>query len=83
MPHDEAFTLLEAVADEPSFVRFLEAMASDWEGRSPWSHDTLDLFLRGAILWAKDTSPGMLRYSPSTNPWRRCAEIIYAGKSYQ
>ena len=91
--------LLEAVVDEPSFVAFLEALSDDFamsceiEAEEPsapygplalgWENGSVDAVLERAAAWATDT-----RDNPSLNPlgqtpWRRCAEIIFAGKYYE
>ena len=89
---------LDAVCDEVSFVTFVSALASDRadevrkEEQSPsspfgagangWENTTVEAFLESAAAWAQDwkRSP---QYTPAANPWKRCAEILYAGKHYE
>ncbi len=89
---------LEAVRDEDSFVAFVSTLAADRadevrkekESRSShygpgvngWENATIEAYLESAASWAEDwkTSP---QYRPPDNPWKRCAEILYAGKSYE
>jgi hypothetical protein len=88
---------LETVSDEATFLRFVKALAADFEaetheeatrgrtnrlgrGARGWENSAVDTFLEAAIAWAEDsrgTQP------VSSNPWRRCADILYAGKGYE
>jgi hypothetical protein len=89
---------LKAVCDESSFIAFLGALANDradeirkekispsspyTSGPNGWENIGIDTFLESAAAWASDfrDSP---RYEVPSNIWKRCAEIIYAGKSYE
>jgi hypothetical protein len=53
--------------------------ANDWENIS------IDAYLDAAVAWARASSKGLplADYVPSPNPWRRCAEILYAGRIYE
>ena len=92
-------TMLEAVADEQSFLRFLQTLAEDWDDeqrqelanpRSPygsgangWENGTIGAFLHAAVSWG-DVSVGSLEsYEKPDNPWKRAAQIIYMGKIYE
>lgn len=86
--------LVECVTDEASFVRFLRALAEDAEadaaeaarrppssygpGRLGWENGTVGAFLESAAAWAEAK-----RQPSSPNPWRACADILLAGKSYE
>ena len=86
--------LLTEVTDEESFLRFLRALAEDYEaaateaarqppspyGRWPrgWENSTLGHFLESAASWAEDK-----RQPSAKNPWRACADILWAGKYYE
>jgi hypothetical protein len=50
-----------------------------------WENTTIDRFLFAAVEWARASEKGLplADYEPSSNPWRRCAEILYAGKIYE
>ncbi len=50
-----------------------------------WENTTIDCFLYAAVEWARASENGLplAGYHPPSNPWRRCAEILYAGKSYE
>jgi len=89
---------LAAVFDEASFVEFLGVLANDRAdeirkekinpsspysaGSNGWENIGIDTFLESAAAWASDfrDSP---RYESPSNIWKRCAEILYAGKGYE
>ncbi len=50
-----------------------------------WENTTVDRFLYAATDWARASARGLLRagYEVPSNPWRRCAEILHAGKGYE
>ena len=86
--------LLEEVNDEQSFLAFIDALRADWElerelekeipsppfsaGATGWENGSIGQFLEAAVAYAND-SPD----DGTTNPWRRAAHIIYAGKFYE
>ena len=96
---DRVSQLLDAVSDEASFVAFVTALAEDWEderekekrtpsspygpGANGWENGTIGAFLERAAAWAEDSAGGMQFYQVPTNPWRRCADILHAGKFYE
>ncbi len=98
MPEDP-FNALERVVDERTFIEFLRALAADRKdetakereqpsspyGPSPngWENGTIENFLHAASAWATASINGLPSLPRSTNPWRRCAEILYAGKIYE
>ena len=84
--------LIDSVIDEVSFVQFLQALAVDFAedlreaqpshsayaaGPRGWEHGKVDAYLEAAAAWAQ-ARPA----KPSANTWRRCAEILLAGKYY-
>lgn len=85
--------LCEAVYDETTFIVFLNALLVDFqqsrkiEAGTPsspysaaakgWENTTIDGFLEAAVAWAHDAPP------KDENPWRRAANILYAGKIYE
>lgn len=91
--------LVETVAEEASVLVFLAALAADraedvrlnelnpastWgPGPLGWENGTIEAFLDGAEAWGTATAKGLEHYQPSTNPWRRCAEILLMGKQYE
>ena len=50
-----------------------------------WENTTIERFLLAAVRWARASTEGLplANYMPSSNPWRRCAEILCVGKSYE
>ncbi len=92
-------SLRDAVCDEDSFVRFLEALAANRaeevenEGRKPsspygpgvngWENGTIEAFLECASAWARASRNGLQFYIKPDNPWKRCADIIFMGKIYE
>ena len=50
-----------------------------------WNSTTIELFLDTAVRWARASKNGLPRadYAPPSNPWRRCADILYVAKSYE
>ena len=90
---------LEAVTDEASLVEFISALAADREdevakeklhpsspcgrGVNGWENITIESFLEAASAWAEDSRNGLSAFPKEQNPWRRCAAILYAGKTYE
>lgn len=95
----ELRTIADQVHDEATFVRFVEALARDWEderskeaivpsspygpGANGWENGTVGQFLDAAAAWAEASREGLASYEPPSNPWRRCAHILLAGKFYE
>ncbi len=96
---NELRAMADDVIDELSLVRFILALAEDWEdgGRkesaapsSPygprangWENGTIGAFLERAASWADSSRLGLPLYQPPDNPWRRCAHVLLAGKFYE
>jgi hypothetical protein len=96
---DHLADLLDNVVDQPSFLAFIDALANDFamdrntEVSSPspaygasalgWETGTVDAFLDAAHAWGKSTLGRHEFDRPDISPWRRCAEILYAGKIYE
>ena len=55
------------------------------EGARGWQNGTVAAVLDAAAAWARASSKGLplSGYTPSANPWRRCADNIYVGKVYE
>jgi hypothetical protein len=91
--------MLENVADEKSFLRFVEALIADRERAAkakkenpvgPWVPDTgggqntsIERFLECAAAWATDSDFGLEQGLVEGNPWKRFAAFLYAGKIYE
>jgi hypothetical protein len=98
MPSD-LHKLADAVEDESSFVRFVAALAADWEeerqlesenpaspygpGALRWENGSIGTFLDAAQSWAEATAQGTPFYQVPENAWRRAAQILFAGKFYE
>jgi hypothetical protein len=92
-------TLLDSVADELSFLQFLEALATDWEdkqqkersnpssrygpGANGWESGTIGGYLDAAVRWGEASIGGLQLYEKPTNSWKRAAQILYMGKRYE
>jgi hypothetical protein len=85
---------LDAVCDEESFVAFVLALAADRDDEVakeksgqpsiyPWQNGTIEMFLECAAAWATASKRGLPLYQKPENPWKRCADILYAGKIYE
>lgn len=98
MVHD-LIAAAERVADERTFIRFLQLMALDWEdqrqkelvkpsppyspGANGWENDSIGHFLESAAAWVEDTSSTADSGSDVSNVWRRAANIMLAGAFYE
>lgn len=87
------------VEDEDTFIAFVTALAKDKAEEtkeeisnpsSPyetstkgWENTKIEDFLESAAEWAKDSQAGLEHYQKPENIWRRCADILYAGKIYE
>lgn len=96
---DHLADLLDNVVDQPSFLSFIDALANDFamdrnaEASNPspaygasalgWENVTVDAFLDAAHAWGTSTLGRHEFDRPGISPWRRCAEILYAGKVYE
>ena len=95
----DLFTLSDNVHDEESFVKFLTELMKDREleiekekanpsspfepGALGWQNLTIEAFLESAIAWAEASEKSTEYYSKPSNPWKRAAQIIHAGKTYE
>lgn len=96
---EDLFQALQSVHDEDTFLQFLLALRDDREASvaqeeatpsSPygpdaggWENTTIERFLGTAVRWARDSVNGNPFYQRPDNPWRRCADILFAAKSYE
>jgi len=96
---DELFQALESVHDEETFLQFLLALRDDREASivmeqkvpsSPygpdaggWENTTIERFFDTAVRWARNSVNGNPFYKKPDNPWRRCADILFAAKGYE
>ncbi len=96
---DELSQILETVHDEETFLQFLLALRNDREAslaqelENPssqfgpdaggWENTTIERFLDTAVRWARDSVNGNPFYKRPENPWRRCADILFAATGYE
>lgn len=96
---DPLWELVERVDDEQSFIDFVAALAADRDddkrkeqespsspyGPSPngWKNGSIEAFLGAAAAWGESSINGLPLLPKSTNPWRRAADILHAGKFYE
>ena len=53
-------------------------------GANGWQNGTIEAFLDAASAWGEDWKGRRpLHVEGATNPWKRCAKIVYAGKHYE
>lgn len=90
---------LDAVNDEQSFLHFLQALGEDWvdeqqkelanpsspygPGANGWENGTIGAYLEAAVAWGEASVDGLRFYEKPSNPWRRAAQILHAGKLYE
>ncbi len=91
--------IIENVQDEESFICFLHSLMNDrlnelkkekefpsspyGPGATGWQNSTIEDFIESAIAWANDTRGNSEHYTGPSNPWKRAAQIILAGKTYE
>ena len=96
---DSVENALEKVADEQTFINFLYALAKDradevakerehpsppfGPGHNGWENGTIEDYLYAAARWAIASDGAPMLPPKSGNPWRRCADILAAGKVYE
>jgi hypothetical protein len=77
---------LDRVVDEQSFIDFLNVLACDWSetlSAADWENGSIGAFLDAAARWAEASKNGLRFYDVPTNPWRRMADMLIAGKEYE
>lgn len=59
-------------------------------GANGWQHWSIEDFLEAAAAWGEGSKGGLPlqingvpKCEEPSNPWKRCAEIIYMGKHYE
>lgn len=94
MANDQIFEAFKAVADELSFVRFVELLVVDRQSadalaltidgfRGDWANQTIAEFLEAASAWANDSAFGERPGPKPGNPWQLFAEFLWAGRGYE
>ena len=93
------YELSDAVIDEASFLSFVNALCNDradevgkererlsspfGPGANGWENGSIEAFLEAAVAWGEASKNGMSEYTPPSNPWKRAAQILHAGKFYE
>lgn len=89
----ELMSLCDCVEDEATFIRFVKALAADFEdsrveekahptslyfpAANGWENTTINAFLDAATAWAHNSQAEI------PNPWKRAAQILMVGKIYE
>jgi hypothetical protein len=90
---------LERVVDERSLIHFLRVLGNDWHKErqldadlppSPfaaaalgWENRSIGEYLEAMVDWAEASEDGPRCDDLPDNPWRRMADILFAGKIYE
>ncbi|MGU7816713.1 DUF7660 family protein [Burkholderia sp. AW49-1] len=90
---------LERVVDERSLIHFLRVLGHDWHKErqldadvppSPfaaaalgWENRSIGEYLEAMVDWAEASEDGLRCYDLPDNPWRRVADILFAGKIHE
>ncbi|MCU9957049.1 MULTISPECIES: DUF7660 family protein [Burkholderia] len=90
---------LERVVDERSLIHFLRVLGHDWNTErqleadvppSPyaraalgWENRSIGEYLEAMVDWAEASEEGLRFHDVPDNPWRRMADILFAGKIYE
>ena len=94
MTKDTLSKALQAVADEPSFLRFVGLLAEDRamseattlsrDGhQGEWANQTIQDFLLAAKSWAEDSDFGARPGPKPESQWARMAMFLWAGRGYE
>ena len=94
MTRDKLFESIATVADESSFVRFVELLLADRQFadslaltvdgfQGEWANQNIASFLEAASAWAKDSEFGERPGPKASNPWQLFATFLWAGRGYE
>ena len=94
MTRSQLFNSLEAVVDDPSFIRFVELLIADRQSadslalttdgfQGDWANQTIADFLEAASAWAADSAFGERPGPKPGNPWQLFATFLWAGRGYE
>lgn len=95
----DLYKLADLVENEADFIKFIEALMSDKieeeekealspscpysSGANGWENGSIAAFLQAAAEWGQASMNGLQYYDKPSNPWRRAAHILHAGKFYE
>ncbi|HEV2071306.1 MAG TPA: hypothetical protein VGR26_16065 [Acidimicrobiales bacterium] len=82
-PFSDSCRYLLQIAQRRSEPRRESHSSPHGPGSNGWENGTIEAFLDAAVAWKSASQSGLEFYDPPDNPWRRCADIFYAGKSYE
>ena len=94
MNQDKLFDSISLVADESSFIRFVEQLAAERQFadslpmeidgfQGGWANQTITDFLCAASAWATDSSFGERPGPRPNNLWQAFAMFLWAGRGYE
>jgi hypothetical protein len=89
MERKPLYELVDEVNDEVSFLNFIKELYLDRieftkdNSKDDWQNHTIECFLECAHAWGESSINGLKYYDVPSNPWTRCAQIIYMGKIYE
>jgi hypothetical protein len=86
-----AHDALLRVEDEMSFIAFLQALSAAAPGapgldeaiEHPWKNLTIAAFLEAGAAWGSDSRDAPMLPPTARNPWRRCADMLWAATVYE
>ena len=95
----DLYQLADNVETEQDFLGFVEALMQDRSdeekkekvkpsspyssGANGWENGKIVSFLDAAVAWGQSSINGLEFYEKPSNPWKRAAHIMHAGKFYE
>ncbi len=95
----DLYQLADNVETEQDFLNFVEALMEDRNdeekkekvnpsspyspGVNGWENGDIVSYLDAALAWGQASVSGLEFYEKPTNPWKRAAHILHAGKFYE
>lgn len=95
----DLYQLADSVESEQDFLNFVQELMKDRNeeeqkekmnpsspygpGANGWRNESIVSFLDAAFAWGQASINGLEFYEKPTNPWKRAAHILHAGKFYE
>ncbi len=95
----DLYELADCIETEEDFLEFIDALLADrideneeekahpgsphGPGVNGWENRSIAAFLCAAGAWAESSKNGLAFYDKPSNPWKRAAHILHAGKFYE
>ena len=95
----DLYTLADEVETEEDFLNFIDMLLADKEeeekieketpsspwgpGVNGWENGDIVSFLGAVVSWGETSINGLELYQKPSNPWKRAAQILHAGKFYE